>query len=567
MSFSKTDTSLPKRKSLSLELKLQVLRRSEAGERQIDISNSLNLAPSTVRTILKNSAKIKLSGSTSTKMSVTKITRSRSNIIEEMEKRLSIWVDDQTQRNMPLSQKIIMEKAKSIFHFIQNENGDESESFMASRGWFDRFKKRSNLHSIKITGEAASADHQAALEFPEILKTVIEHGNYPLELIFNVDETGLFWKRMPSRTFISREEKCAPGFKAAKDRLTLLLGCNATGSFKLKPMLVYHSQTPRAMKGISKSALPVIWEANKKAWVTTEIFQKWFLSYFCPSVKRFCQTENLEPKALLLLDNAPGHPSNLDTLQTDIPVEVIFLPPNTTSLIQPMDQMVIANFKAYYLRHTFRQLIEKTDSEEKQTIRQFWKEFSIMNAIDNIDAAWKEITPRCMTSAWKKIMPQSCAGTENDDERPSSVIENIVQLANEIGLEEVNEDDVEELLQSHGEELTNEELEEIASQCKLHVPGDADMEEGNEETPKKELTTEFLSNSLATITQIMEQFVENDPDDERSSKVKRGVMSMLSCYHEMLKERRLRKRQTTLNHFIFKKTKVNEEPTPGPSTE
>jgi hypothetical protein len=51
-----------------------------------------------------------------------------------------------------------------------------------------------------------------------------------------------------------------------------VLGGNTSGDFKLKPMLIYHSMTPRAMKGYSKEHLPVIWKSNKKVWLTRDIF-------------------------------------------------------------------------------------------------------------------------------------------------------------------------------------------------------------------------------------------------------------------------------------------------------
>jgi hypothetical protein len=78
-----------------------VLSQLEAGEREVDVGASLNLALSTIRTAIKNGYTIKAYAPTTLKLSATEVTRSRSCWCEEMGRRLSIWVDDQTRRTMP----------------------------------------------------------------------------------------------------------------------------------------------------------------------------------------------------------------------------------------------------------------------------------------------------------------------------------------------------------------------------------------------------------------------------------------------------------------------------------
>ena len=93
---------------------------------------------------------------------------------------------------------------------------------------------------------------------------------YLSEQVFNMDETGLYWKKKPDWSYIGKDEKLMPGYKAAKNRLTLLFGGNASGNMKFNPLLIYHPENPRTLKNIAKGSLPVVWTSNPKAWAIVQ---------------------------------------------------------------------------------------------------------------------------------------------------------------------------------------------------------------------------------------------------------------------------------------------------------
>lgn len=103
----------------------------------------------------------------------------------------------------------------------------------------------------------------------KVLAKIIDDGGYCPDQVFNAEQTGLFWKKMPSRIFIAKSEKTASGFKAAKDRITYtplritLLYSNASGAKMLKPLIINKALHSRALKDINLAEYLVHFMAKK----------------------------------------------------------------------------------------------------------------------------------------------------------------------------------------------------------------------------------------------------------------------------------------------------------------
>ncbi|KRZ14513.1 Jerky -like protein-like [Trichinella zimbabwensis] len=109
-------------------------------------------------------------------------------------------------------------------------------------------------------------------------------------------------------------EKTASGFKLYKERVTLLCCTNATGCDRILLLL------------------EIFFSAD-------------MMGYLLLTLRNTSRRQ----KMLLIIDNAPGHPS--------FELIGIVFPPNVSSLVQPMYQTVIQSLKKRYRKELLRKMI------------------------------------------------------------------------------------------------------------------------------------------------------------------------------------------------------------------
>ncbi|GES96197.1 tigger transposable element-derived protein 6-like [Rhizophagus clarus] len=202
-----------------------------------------------------------------TDLNIQKITINK--IWKNKEKWLSVLSTSQSSpiaTGLPLSDIILQQKG---LEFAKMFNMKDKLKY--ANGWIYQFKKRNKIQKIKLSEEARSAPVESLPEERAHLHTLL--AKYDKKDIYNADETGLFF-RMKSNQIL--------------------------GNHKFQPLVIGKSSNPRCFKNFNKSALPVTYQANSKAWMRSDIFLEWLnhLDYYFHTLNR---------KILLLIDNAGSH--------------------------------------------------------------------------------------------------------------------------------------------------------------------------------------------------------------------------------------------------------------------
>ncbi|GFW63024.1 jerky protein homolog-like [Trichonephila clavipes] len=121
-------------------------------------------------------------------------------------------------------------------------------------------------------------------------------------------------------------------------------------------------------------------------------------------------------QALLILDNAPCHPLVKILNAIDDDFRVMYLPPNITVLVQPMDQGVIEKLKRIYRKQFLRRLLLAENGEKG--IAAFAKKLNMKDACYMLAKAGDLLERQSLKNAWNKLWPDLEGEKDfNDDHR------------------------------------------------------------------------------------------------------------------------------------------------------
>ncbi|CAG8638525.1 6447_t:CDS:2, partial [Acaulospora morrowiae] len=284
-----------------------------------------------------------------------------------IESAFALWIEHAIYHEQAFTGEILKVKAQE---FVNKMNIND---FKASPRWITNFKKHHNISQFICQGEANSAPLENLLHFCNELQQLIQL--YPIENIFNCDETVLFYHLNPIKTLAHGP---VTGQKKAKDHIILMF--------------------------------------------TISIFKYWL----CKLDEVICKScQNI----LLFIDNASSYKINDNT--TFLNITVYFLPPNCMAHLQSCDDEIIYSFKSQYRKYYCIDRIQKYDNTiaQNQSISNI-PQTNIREAIEFVKIVWNQVNTKTITHAWQKmdIIPNNIT-VENEDLVLSTNME-LIKLVN-----------------------------------------------------------------------------------------------------------------------------------------
>lgn len=397
-------------------------KQSSTGGTVGSVAREFSVGKSTLRGWLQNREKIL---ARSLNKDAKKKFRERNAAFDELEAQLfDEW--SAVEAKVSTDGNFLRQRATEIAAKLNIKN------FKASPHWTDNFKKRFNLTTAKACGTSAAADENLVQLWLDENRDKL--ASYELRNIFNADETGLFYRLLPSRTLCVKGTKCHGGSQS-KQRVSILLCANMTGTEKLTPLVIGKSRRPRCFPKLRGSQrfydpkkIGCDYRNQRNSWMDSKIFIEWL-------AKLQYKFELENRKVLLLLDNFSAH--RVENL--DLPnIELLFLPANTTSICQPLDLGIIANVKALYKRDLLSYYWSQLRSETAIGNDGKLKQINLLQALRFFKSAWDLVKGHTIRRCFQKGLPGLSYEEEDFTEDvvsfPQSVLEELFPAS--VGLQD-----------------------------------------------------------------------------------------------------------------------------------
>lgn len=408
-----------KQTRLSIEERVKIVERLDSGEKGTDLAREYKISRSAI-TFIKKSREHLIKQRSALIMCQGQTSKKRCTGVESspLEQALYEWFLQKKSVGESVTGTMLQEKAVELNKMLNGTN-----NFKGTNGFISKFKKR---HSIGSSTEERTCGNKSASTFcREFIKYIMDN-KIPLDKVYNATETVLYWKTLPNKTLVTSSENEVSDGESVKNKVTLMVCTNVTGSHKLSMLIV--GEAYNCLENIKSSS--VIYTKQNDAYIDKQLMLTWYQEIFLPEIEAV-HSSNAE-QCLLLLSEAPNYPSVEEFNAISEQCQIICLPSNATSLI-PMDQGVIEKLKKLYKKHFLRVILTADSAEDVQKLL---KSLDILKCSHLISDAWDEVTEVVIRHSWKNIFPLYLE--EQLDSRLLLNMVNKIPEYDNITLEEIN---------------------------------------------------------------------------------------------------------------------------------
>ncbi|TRZ16442.1 hypothetical protein HGM15179_010665 [Zosterops borbonicus] len=393
-----------RKKSISIEEKIDIISAVESGKKKADVAAKYGIKRNSLSSIMKN--KEKVLEAFETLRFDPKRKRLRTALHADLEEALMKWCRVAQCLNVPVSGPMLRLKANDFAQKLGH--GD----FKCSNGWLDRFKARYGLVFRAQPVEAAATPTVGAptLWYENVLLYYLN--DYQPKNVFYIQETGLFYQMLPHNTIAFKGEICSVG-NQSKESITVVVGTNMDGSEKLPLLVIGKTKSPRSFKDVK--SLPVDYEANDRACMTSGLFEQWMH-------KLDNKFQAQQRQVVILVDSLPAHTEVKDLKS----VKLVFFPPDSSSCIARKER-IVRSLKVKYSHCLIKRFIDCVESNKEFML-------TLLDAIEMLYLCWREITPETIVKSYSGATFKLETETNDNDNEVESDLD-LIAHARAAGVE------------------------------------------------------------------------------------------------------------------------------------